>query len=270
MTQGRSDSTVRTYVYNVSLFLRWCAGARLNPTELTSIDIARWFISQAKRSRSTAVSRLMAVRSYCRFLVAAGELEADPTVGISAHRPRVEAREPYSMDELHRLLAAADLREQSILLFAVGSACRRSEIFGLRLEDIDRSSGLVLIRQGKGAKQRRVAPGSRSLAVLKRYAQGRTSGVIWSTAFGKPLSGYGAYKLLRELADRANVPGATFHRFRVTAATWFMEKGMALDELQEVLGHADIGTTAHYAAHNRRDRALRRQHKLSLANRLVA
>jgi len=210
----------------------------------------------------------MAVRSLYHFLRSGDMAELggvsaeapNPTAHISARRPKVQPRCPYTLPELRALLAACEApEERAFLLFFIGSGCRRSEALGLRRADVDWVRGEVLIR-GKGAKERRVAPGRHAMLALGRCSN--RSGRLW------PLSERQAQRLLARIARRATVVGATFHRFRVTAATGLMARGMALDELQQVLGHSEIRTTAHYAAYNVAQRALAQQARLSLADAL--
>jgi len=211
----------------------------------------------------------MALRSFFEYLRAQGRRRKNPTAGISSRRPAVEAAEPYSRFQVRRLLnACPTLRDRALLIYALASGCRRSELLALRVEDINWSAGTILVPDGKGGKGRRVAPGRTALAMLRRWVGFRKEGSVWLNDAGRPITPHAAYKALRAIAQAAGVDGATFHRFRVTAADRYTDQGMSLDELQEVLGHSDIATTAHYAAYNRKKRALRRQRQL--ADRIVA
>jgi len=267
---GRQPATIRSYLYNAGGFARWCSERRVSPWRASRRHIASYFLDQASTaSRSTAVTRLMAVRSLYQFAIGAGLCLADPTAGFSGARPKLDDPRPYRDLEIERLLSVTvEARLRALLYFALGSACRREEIVGLDVEDIDWTSGIVRIRMGKGAKERYVAPGRAALAAVHFYLDGRRKGPVFLADSGARLPGHRAYMMLRRVREEAGVVGATLHKFRVTAANWLSDKGMELDELQEIMGHADIATTARYAGWSKRERALRKQSALSLADRL--
>lgn len=209
----------------------------------------------------------MAVRSLYRWGIEESHCRRDPTEGFSARRPRAAAPKPYLGAEITRLLAVTPgPRERALLFFAIGSACRRGEIVGVDVEDIDWLAGIVRIRQGKGAKERYVAPGHTALEVLRTYLGERRSGPVFLADGGGRMPGHRAYMLVHAMRAEAGVVGATMHKFRVTAANWLLESGMALDEAQQVMGHSDIATTARYASWSKQARALKKQSALSLAN----
>ena len=83
------------------------------------------------------------------------------------------------------------------------------------------------------------------------------------------MTGHRAGLQLADIASRAGVVGACWHRFRVTAACGLLDAGMALDELQVILGHSSIEMTAHYSAFTARKRALVHQRQYSVADRIA-
>ena len=267
--QGRTISTTNTYIYLVGFFFRWCQERHVPFLRATHKDLLAYFAdSLSKRSRSTAVNRILALRSFFRWQAAEGRRKGDPTKGISARRPKLQPPRPYTKSELRALLAAClGHRDKALLLLFIGSACRREEIMGLKGVDIDWRRGELRI-MGKGQKQRRVSPGRVAMNALRRHTNGQ-SGPVWWTQTGDPMTGHRAYLNLQKIAKRAGVSQATIHRFRVTTSNALLEGGMALDELQQVLGHSDIKTTARYAAYTVGRRALDTQRRLSLADRVA-
>lgn len=232
-----------------------------------------------QRARPGSVAwRISALHSLYRWLKEEGYRPDDPAEGLRTPKRHRPPPEPFTKNDLRDMLAAClTLRDRTLLLFLLGSACRRSEVAGMRPADIDWQRGRVLVR-GKGGKHRYVAPGRAAMAALLAYLElrrhcgvGRRKGgdrYVWLTRDATPLSGMRIYEAVRRIAERAGVHNAKPHRFRVSAANGLLKVGMALDELQEVLGHADIKTTAYYASWTRRERAVERQGALSLADRL--
>ena len=266
--QGRTKTTTDTYLYHVGVFSKWCQREHTALSHATNKHLLRYYAeSLTNRARSTAVGRMLALRSFYRWLIEQGVRKSDPTAGISARRGKQVAPPPYTESELRAMLDACLWeRDRTLLLLLIGTACRREEILGLRTADIDWRHGELRIR-GKGNKERRVAPGDRAMRTLRGFVNGQ-AGHIWFTQAGKEMTGHRLYLNLQDIAKRARVTAATVHRFRVTAANSYLAAGMTLDELQQVMGHADIKTTAHYASFTVTRRALLQQAKLSLADRL--
>lgn len=266
--QGRTKTTTDTYLYHVGVFSKWCQQERTTLSRATNKHLLRYYAeSLTNRARSTAVGRILALRSFYRWLITQGVRKGDPTAGISARRGKQEPPPPYTDSELRAMLDACLWeRDRTLLLLLIGTACRREEILILRTADIDWRHGELRIH-GKGMKERRVAPGERAMRSLRGFMNGQV-GHIWFTQPGTEMTGHRLYLNLQDIAKRARVMGATVHRFRVTAANNYLAAGMALDELQLVMGHADIKTTAHYASYTVTRRALAQQARLSLADRL--
>ena len=268
--QGCTISTTDTYVYLVGGFCRWCQEHHIPFLRATHTHLVAYFAeSLSKRSRSTAVNRMPALRSFFRWNVEEGRRSGDPTKGLSARRPKLQPPRPYTQSELRALLEACLVhRDRALLLLFIGSACRREEIMKLKGVDIDWRRGELRIL-GKGQKERRVSPGRVAMEALRRHVNGQ-SGPIWWTQGGDPMTGHRAYLNLQKIAKRAGVSQATIHRFRVTTVNAWLELGMALDEAQLLLGHSEIKTTARYASYTVGRRALDTQRRLSLADRIGA
>lgn len=266
--QGRTRTTTDTYLYHVGVFSRWCQREHTTLSRATNKHLLRYYAeSLENRARSTAVGRILALRSFYRWLITQRVRKGDPTAGISARRGKQEPPPPYTESELRALLDACLWeRDRVLLLLLIGTACRREEVLRLRTADIDWRHRELRIH-GKGNKERRVAPGERAMRSLRGFVNGQT-GHIWFTQAGEELTGHRLYLNLQDIARRARVTAATVHRFRVTAANNFLADGMKLDELQQVMGHADIKTTAHYASFTVTRRALIQQARLSMADRL--
>lgn len=262
----------------VSLYACWCAREHTPLTQATAQDLARWFsVTVQRKARNTAVNQMLSVRNFCRWLIRRGFRTDDPTSAIPSTRDRIEFRQPYQRQELHALLDAArhgcyqrarPLRDVALLSVFIDSAARRAEVLGLQACDIDWERGQLRIRHAKGGHERRVALGTQTMQALAEYV-GDRQGPVWLNAKGLRLTEPRAYELLRLIAAEAGVIGATLHRFRTTTANMLLEAGMALDELQLVLGHRDIQTTARYSGYSAATRALVQQRQLSVADGLA-
>jgi integrase len=204
----------------------------------------------------------MAVRCFYRWYNRQGGGE-DPTAGITIRKPKREPRRPFTDSELRRLLGHTETeQEMAFLLMFIHSGARKSEVIQMQCEDIDWVRGEVLIRHGKGDKERRVAPGRATMQALAQSLRNRKKGPVWLSQVRSPMRRATADLYLKRIAERAGVVDVTFHRFRATLANRFLKDG-TLDELQNLLGHSNIATTAHYASWTVKDRALGRQRSLA-------
>ena len=172
-----------------------------------------------------------------------------------------------SPDAVDRLLAAPQagdrfyLRDRAILETLYATGCRASEVVGLKLADLYLDSAFCRCT-GKGSKQRIVPLGRAAIAALKAYlGESRpelTSDPIAIWVFvsrgGKQLTREMLWVLVKKYVQRAGLPGKVSpHTLRHSFATHILSGGADLRTVQELLGHASIGTTQIYT-HVDRDR----------------
>ena len=219
-------------------------------------------------ARATAMNRILACRSFFRYLCGTGLCADDPTSNIPIRRDKVQPPRPFSDYEVRALLAATLTdRDHALLLFLIGSGCRRGELARMKARDIDFGRGRVLIL-GKGAKQRWVAPGRTALEALRPYAVDRDAH-LWISQQGNPMTGARVYAAIERIAARAGIVNAHPHRFRVTFAVNFLREYGDIEALKQILGHEDVSTTETYALWGYADNALGMQSSFDLAGRLA-
>lgn len=150
--------------------------------------------------------------------------------------------------EPDRLEAAArSARDRLIIQCGRYLGLRVSEICGLRVENVDLESGEVLVVAGKGDKDRTVPVPSRFLPELATWIAGRTSGPVFLSRHRRPLSTRTVQVMVRRAQADADIARrVTPHMLRHTYATTLLNRGANLREVQELLGHANIGTTEIY------------------------
>jgi integrase/recombinase XerD len=165
-----------------------------------------------------------------------------------------------SRDQVNRLLAqpsgdsVAALRDRALLETMYACGLRASEATGLELSALDLDDG-TLRAFGKGSKERLVPVGSSAVSALSAYlARGRPRLIglrdethVFLNMRGRPLSRQGLYKIVQGHAATAGLADQMSpHTLRHTFATHLLAGGCDLRSLQEMLGHADIGTTQIY------------------------
>ncbi len=130
---------------------------------------------------------------------------------------------------------------------------RVSEICRLQIEDLDLEQRLAFIREGKGGKDRVVPIPTRLIQPLRDWIGERQSGHLFpSPRGGGRLSSRQVQRLVKEIARQAGIAGVdvprriTPHKMRHSYATRLLQSGADIREVQELLGHEDLQTTAIY------------------------
>lgn len=128
------------------------------------------------------------------------------------------------------------------------SMVRVSEFVSLEIQDVAFERATILVRFGKGGKQRLV-PISHALAAdLKEYVQARPQGPLFLSSWGKEYTTRYIQKICKEVSEYCSfLPPITPHIFRHSHATYLLNEGVDIAHLQMLLGHADISTTTIYA-----------------------
>jgi len=205
---------------------------------------------------------LIPLRLWLQWLVKQGHLLYSPASELEL--PRAVRRLPkaiLSEKEAETVLAvpnvatAVGLRDRAILETLYSTGMRRMELIGLSVHDVDGERGTVMIREGKGKKDRMIPIGERALAWVAAYRDrarpgmvgGKDDGTLFLTSIGEPLLPNSLTKLVKDLITKAGIgkEGAC-HLFRHTMATLMLENGADTRFIQAMLGHASLETTQVY------------------------
>ena len=277
LERGLSRNTLEAYRSDLQQFGVFLGRQGVDPLEVRPGDLAGFvseFAEGAENRRPVAPATLQrkiaCLRSFYRYLRREQILEHDPTSELRP--PRASGRLPkvLSRDEVARLLSQpkgtspAALRDRALLETMYACGLRASEAIGLELTSLDLEAG-ILRTHGKGSKERLVPIGSKAIETLQAYlAFGRPTLVdlrdeprVFVNLRGGGLSRQGLYKIVQRHARSAGLEDRMSpHTLRHTFATHLLAGGCDLRSLQEMLGHADIGTTqiyTHLSAERLRD-----------------
>jgi integrase/recombinase XerD len=271
LERGLSRNTLEAYRSDLQQFgaflaVRGQPGEGLDPLVVTPADLAE-FVSElagtgdrAALAPATLQRKIACLRSFYRHLRREQIIDHDPTAELRAPRSSGRLPKVLSRDEVNRLLAqpagdsVAALRDRALLETMYACGLRASEAIGLELAALDLTDG-TLRAFGKGSKERLVPVGSSAVAALTAYlARGRPRLIglrdeshVFLNMRGRPLSRQGLYKIVQGHAASAGLADKMSpHTLRHTFATHLLAGGCDLRSLQEMLGHADIGTTQIY------------------------
>lgn len=243
----RSLEAYRNYIYSALRFIN-------KPLrEITTNDIRYYLAVKKERDGNTDTSMdniRRVLSTFFSWLVEEEYITKNPLLKVKKVRCERRVKKPFKDVEVEklRLEAAGDTRLTALLETLLSTGCRISEVAGMNRADWDGDEILV---HGKGKKERIVYLNAKSRIALERYMKTREdeNGAMFVTEARphKRLHSSGMGADIRELGKRAGVPDTHPHRFRRTAATMALNRGMPIDQVQLMLGHESIETTTIYA-----------------------
>jgi len=269
--RGESESTCTSRAAQLELFRRWCAERHCVTIAAVSPELVldyQRFLDLARTAEGlplttgTKRNRLVALRRFAEWAIRTERLSVDPTRRVVLPRaPKHLPRAVLSLPEAERVLAQPEtgtllgLRDRAILELLLSTGLRRMELIALDLPDIDFDRQLVLVREGKGSRDRVVPIGARALAWLDRYlsnarplltGDGYTH-ALFLGAHGDRMSRTRLTERLHAYLVAAGVrKSGSCHVWRHTMATLMHDGGADVRDLQVILGHAQLSTTAIY------------------------
>lgn len=225
-----------------------------SPLEASKDEIELFLDGRRTRQGASIGSRtrftwLANLASFYRWAVAEGLIEEDPTAKIIRPKTRRALPRPAPTENLHRLIERAGPKERCWVLLAAFQGLRCKEIAGLRREDVVDADGIIRVI-GKGDHERILPMHPEVLKALVALPIPR-SGYVFTRARGGRYSANALSAYFNEFL-RNNDAGATAHQLRHWFGTQLYQSTHDLRLTQEMLGHADPGTTAIYTAFNRR------------------
>jgi integrase/recombinase XerC len=260
-----SPATVRAYRGDLRDLQDAVGDVELAEVEIETLREWVWRATQRGDARSTLARRIAAVRGLFSWAVDEGLLDADPSVRLTAPKrgrtlPKVASAETLQgvLTELGRDAATGDvgaLRDAAVLEMLYASGVRVAELCGVDLDDLDHGRRTVRVL-GKGSRERVVPYGAPAAAALEAYlvrarpvlaARGGEPRALFLGMRGGRLGARSAYEIVaRRLAPALGEETVGPHALRHSAATHLLDGGADLRSVQEILGHASLGTTQIY------------------------
>jgi integrase/recombinase XerD len=211
---------------------------------------------------STQHTRLVFIKQFFLWLTKNNYLLSNPASGMEL--PKVEKRLPKHIltgGEVEKVMAQADLskpngiRDRAILETFYSTGVRRRELARIKLVDLDIERGTVMVRQGKGRKDRMIPIGERATAWIEKYimevrpgyAVEPDDGTLFLSHWAGPLSVHNLSSLVARYVDAAQIgKKGGCHLFRHAMATLMLEGGADIRFIQAMLGHVKLTTTEIY------------------------
>ena len=269
--RGWSERTIEAYEHNVRVFIAWLD----EETDVTSLDevtastLGGYQVAllgeetrTGRLSISTQHVRLTALRAFFASLAEAGKLLTNPARQLqlpkrrkSLPRPLLTPKEALRLLESIATKTPLGLRDRAMLEVLYATGIRASELCGLTIPDFDAASGVLLIRRGKGGKDRVVPLGPIACEVLSDYIAtsrprllGRKSTAeVFLSKRGETLHRNNLAAAVAGAARRAGIGKPIRpHRLRHACATHMLKGGADIRHIQKLLGHASLASTQIY------------------------
>ncbi len=273
----RAPHTVNGYLFDVAAFIRWFEQANSESFSLTAVtpsDIReyRQFLQVTEQHKANTVNRkLAALSALMRWAVQSGQITSDPTEHVKSVRQTalaphwLDKREQFALQRaIEKDLQLAKLRyprryvtrrrDASLVMFLLHTGLRLSEVTSLQISDAQVSDrkGSVLVRRGKGNKERQVPLNTEARKALQDWLEVRPQGgcsFLWLSVEGhadEGISGRAVQHILKRYGQEADLEDLTPHVMRHSFAKNLSNKGVGLEKIAALLGHASLNTTRVY------------------------
>ncbi len=268
---GLSEQTVISRKRALDRFMTWCNDRELDrPQDITKPILERYrrHLFHYRKTNGDPLSfatqqqRLIPIKAFFKWLSKENYILYNPASELEL--PKVHKRLPkaiLSAEEVERVLNQTllhgdlGIRDRAIIETLYSSGIRRMELVNLTLYDIDFINGTLMVREGKGKKDRMVPLGQRACRWVERYRDEIRPGLVIEpddgTLFlhetGESLKKNRLTDLVKKHIAAAGIdkPGAC-HLFRHSMATLMLDNGADIRHIQAILGHSQLSTTEIY------------------------
>lgn len=245
-TKRYSLNTARTYTAFFSEFVRYFNGKQLN--EINEIDIKKYMLGIVKQGKSLSHQNqvINAIKFYYEQVLDM------PQRFYEIGRPQKEQKLPsvLSEEEISKIISmTTNLKHKAILVTIYACGLRLSELLNLKISDIQSDRQLLLIRDGKGRKDRHTVLSETTLTLLRKYYMAfKPKEYLFEGQEGGRYSSKSVQNIVKHALRLANIkrPAST-HTLRHSFATHLLENGTDLRYIQTLLGHSSPKTTEIYA-----------------------
>ncbi|KOY15570.1 site-specific tyrosine recombinase/integron integrase [Paenibacillus xylanivorans] len=242
--RGYSRKTIKAYCNQVERFL---SSFPLKDTDVTTSKIQTYCLGLLERgiSHSSVNQTISALRFYCKHVL------HHPTE-IQYIRPKKQTKLPQVLSEkevAQLLKSVTNPKHKAILFLTYSSGLRVSEVVRLRCSDLDIERQTLIVRQGKGQKDRRTILSSLAWDMVQKYVTEYrpTRWLFPGQSSDRHLTERSVQKVFEEARQRADiVKKVSIHVLRHSFATHLLENGTDLRYIQELLGHTSARTTQRY------------------------
>lgn len=249
-----SSHTVLNYKLDLEKFRVFLGEAAIE--KIDYLFLRKYLANLKGRNLSNrSVNRhLSSLRSFFRFLTREGFLKNNPILSLSSPKQEKHLPQFFTEDQVIKLIESASgsdergLRDRAILETFYSTGIRISELVGLDQQDMDFFGGILKVR-GKGKKERMVPIGEHAIGSIRQYLNKRQKQkeAVFLNKNGARITTRGVRNIVDKYLRLGGVKqGMSPHTLRHSFATHLLNHGADLRSVQELLGHANLGTTQIY------------------------
>ena len=266
LERDASVHTVRAYAGDVRALLAYATGRGVTTVAGLDIEVLRGWLAKLRdegAARASLARRGAAARAFTAFAHRRGRMPVDPGPLLGVPKARRTLPDVLRQDEAAAVLnATADaddgdprpMRDRAVLELLYATGARVGELCGLDVDDVDLERWTIRVL-GKGGKERTIPMGRPAADALDRWVRRGRPALVTATSGAALFLGDRGGRLgqrsvrrivHRRLAAADGAPDTGPHGLRHSAATHLLEGGADLRSVQEILGHASLGTTQIY------------------------
>ncbi|MDY5986797.1 MAG: site-specific tyrosine recombinase/integron integrase [Lachnoclostridium sp.] len=246
--EGKSIKTIERYFSQIKTMMEWI---KKPLREITTEDL-RYYLAMYQQKRKVSNTTLDGMRKcICAFFSWAEfseYIEKSPARRIKGIKHDTVKEAALTSGEIEKaMLNCENNRNKAIISFMYETAARVSEVAAVSLSDINFQERTVVLH-GKGNKDRVSMFTDKTMLYLEEYLRNRESdsNILFESAPGKQITGSGIQNMVRSVGEKSGIEHLHPHRFRVSRITHLVNRGMPLQDVQELVGHSDINTTQEY------------------------
>ena len=248
--RGLSPGTINLAMRTIDKFNRW---VRVSFNDVTTNDIRLYIANREMNDHLSSATLDRERGAICRFfkwLFEEEYISRDPGRRVEKIKVEKRLKKAFTPVEVELMRnACRKPKEKATFELLLSTGCRVTELTMLTTENYDQQRGTITVI-GKGNKERVVFVNARAKVAIDNYLviKPHSEGPILCGlhGVGTAMTSNGIQKMIKEIGKRAGVTHVHPHKFRRTAATLALKRGMSLNDVRRFLGHTDVDTTLQY------------------------
>lgn len=248
--RGLAPGTINLAMRTIDKFNRW---VRVSFNDVTTNDIRLYIANREMNDHLSSATLDRERGAICRFfkwLFEEEYISSDPGRRVEKIKVEKRLKKAFTPVEVELMRnACRKPKEKATFELLLSTGCRVTELTMLAMEKYDQQRGTITVI-GKGNKERVVFVNARAKVAIDNYLviKPHSEGPILCGlhGVGTAMTSNGIQKMVKEIGKRAGVTHVHPHKFRRTAATLALKRGMSLNDVRRFLGHTDVDTTLQY------------------------
>ena len=265
--QQYAEGKISPYTYKKTVewtnrFAKYCQqNYHITTVEnITTTNMRNYFANKLVNSPATRQSEYSYLKSFFNWCIDNKHLLESPMRGIKIKYTRTTTNRVLSQQQIHQIVNAIDtqdsygIQNRCIVELSYATAIRINELIQLNTTDIDLYNRQIIIKHGKGRKQRILPLIHNAVFWLKKYLKTarlqllkkeKCTALFIGKAGGRVSASY-IDRFMKQLREKTNIPGISIHALRHSCATHLLQQGLDIVYIQKLLGHELLTTTQRY------------------------